>query len=444
MTAYDYDVLYLGAGHGAFDGAPLLASAGKKVAFVEREKVGGTCPNWGCNAKVILENAAALQRQLVASDGIVEGSGKIDWTKNMARKKEIISIFPNAIQSGMEGLGIDFIFGNGEFLDAHTIQVGDRQVTAENIVIATGMHSHRLDIPGAEYLHDSKDFLSLDEAPEKMVVIGAGYIGLESAAMMNAAGVDVTVIMHSDKALNGFNKTYTDALLASLEKQGLTFVRNSETTEVEKLSHGFAVKTSTGTYDADYILDATGRVPNTAGLGLEKVGIDFDQTGIKVNEYLQTALPNVYATGDVVSKTQPKLTPTATFESQYVANYLLGNDTKPVNYPAIATNVFTSPRLAQAGVTLDEAAAHPDQFDVVEKKVMDDWYRLVDYETEGQLSLIYDKDHRLVGAIELSDHAEDIINSLLPAIEFGYTPAQLARLVTVFPTIGYSAIGDLL
>ena len=107
-------------------------------------------------------------------------------------------------------------------------------------------------------------------------------------------------------------------------------------------------------------------------------------------------------------------------------------------------NVFTSPRLAQAGVTLDEAAAHPDQYDIVEKDIMDDWYRLVDYEKEGKLSLIYNKQHQLVGAKEISEHAEDIINGLLPAIEFGYTPAQLNRLVTIFPTIGYSAIGDLL
>lgn len=444
MATYDYDVLFLGAGHGAFDGAPILANAGKKVAFVEREKVGGTCPNWGCNAKVILENAVSLQRELRASDGIVAGSGEIDWTKNMARKKEIISIFPNAIQSGMEGLGIDFIFGDGHFADAHTVTVGDRQVTAENIVIATGMHSHRLDIPGAEYMHDSKDFLSLDEAPQQMVIIGAGYIGLETAAMMNAAGTDVTVILRSDRALPEFNQEYSEALLASLTKQGITFVKNSETTAVEQTAAGFAVKTSTGIYDANYVLDATGRVVNAAGLGLEKLGIQFDDHGIEVNEYLQTAVSNIYVTGDAIKKSQPKLTPTATFESQYVAKLLTGQETAAIDYPAIATNVFTSPRLAQAGVTLDEAAAHPDQYDIVEKDIMDDWYRLVDYEKEGKLSLIYNKQHQLVGAIEISEHAEDIINGLLPAIEFGYTPAQLNRLVTIFPTIGYSAIGDLL
>ncbi|WP_288846578.1 NAD(P)/FAD-dependent oxidoreductase [uncultured Fructobacillus sp.] len=444
MTAYDYDVLYLGAGHGAFDGAPLLAQAGKKVAFVEKEKVGGTCPNWGCNAKVILENAVSLQRELRASNGIVSGSGDIDWTKNMARKKEIIAIFPNAIQGGMEELGIKFYFGAGRLADAHTVTIGDQTVTAENIVIATGMHSNRLDIPGAEYLHDSKDFLSLDQAPDKMVIIGAGYIGLESAAMMNAAGVAVTVILRSDRALPEFNQRYSDALVQALEKQGITFVKNSQTESVEQVTSGFAVKTSTGTYEADYVMDATGRTPNTADLGLEDLGIEFDKAGITVNEYLQTAVPNIYATGDVVKKAQPKLTPTATFESQYVAKRLLGQDDKVINYPAIGTTVFTTPRLAQAGVTLDEAAAHPDQYDVVEKDVMDDWYRMVDYEKEGHLSLIYDKEKHLVGAIEISEHAEDVINALLPAIEFAYTPAQLSRLVTIFPTIGYSAIGDLL
>ncbi|MBS9338610.1 NAD(P)/FAD-dependent oxidoreductase [Fructobacillus sp. M2-14] len=442
-TQYDYDVIFIGAGHGAFDGAPALTAAGKSVAFIEEDKVGGTCPNWGCNAKVILEAPAKLTQTVKQSDGVIAGDAYIDWEKAMARKQEIVNMFPGAIQSGMEEAGIHFIFGHASFKDEHTVTVDGKTVTADQFVIATGQHSHRLDIPGKEYLHDSKDFLSINHVPDRMVIIGAGYIALEAASIMQAAGSKVTVIMKGDQALKGFDRDYTNELVKALADQGVLFIKNADVQGVEQNGAGYTVSASTGSYPANYILDATGRVPNTKNLGLEGLGIDFDEQGIVVNGYLQTTKPNIYATGDVVKKDQPKLTPTATFESQYVADHILGNDNAEINYPAIATTVFTTPRLAQAGITLEEAKANEDKYTIVEQNVMDDWYRLVDFEKTGKRSLIYNKDGQLVGVIELSDKAEDVVNALLPAIEFGYTQKQIKRLVTIFPSIGYSALDNL-
>lgn len=442
-TQYDYDVIFIGAGHGAFDGAPALTAAGKSVAFIEEDKVGGTCPNWGCNAKVILEAPAKITQTMKQSDGVIAGDAYIDWEKAMARKQEIVNMFPGAIQSGMEGTGIDFIFGHASFKDAHTITVGEKTVTAEQFVIATGQHSHRLDIPGQEYLHDSKDFLSMDHVPDKMVIIGAGYIALEAASIMKAAGSQVTVIMKDNQALKGFDRTYTDELVKTLADQGVLFIKNATIKAVEQNGAGYTVSANTGSYPANYILDATGRVPNTQKLGLNEIGVEYDEGGIVTNDYLQTSVSNIYATGDVLKKGQPKLTPTATFESQYVVDHILGNDNAPINYPAIGTTVFTTPRLAQAGVTLEEAKANEDKYTVVDQDIMDDWYRLVDFEKAGKRSLICNKEGQLVGVIELSDKAEDVVNALLPAIEFGYTKQQIKRLVTIFPSIGYSALDNM-
>ncbi|MBS9336534.1 dihydrolipoyl dehydrogenase family protein [Fructobacillus papyrifericola] len=440
---YDYDVVFIGAGHGAFDGAPALTAAGKTVAFIEEDRVGGTCPNWGCNAKIILEAPTKLLSEARQSNGIVEGPLSLDWSKAMQRKQEIIDGFAPAIQKGMEAAGIHFIFGHASFVDAHTLQVGDKQITADKVVIATGQHSHRLDIPGKEYLHDSKDFLSIPEVPAKMVIIGAGFIGLEAASIMQTAGSQVTVILRDQQALPAFDRQYSDQLVKELARQGVLFIKNTQVERVEENGSSYSISTSTGSFPANYILDATGRVPNTQGLNLEKVGIDFDGKGIVVNDYLQTTQKNIYATGDVVKKRQPKLTPTATFESQYVVSHILGEEKEPINYPAIAQTVFTAPRLAQAGVTIEEAKAKPDQYDLVEQDIMDDWYRLVDFETPGQRTLIYNKDKQLVGVIELSDKAEDVVNALLPAIEFGCKKEELKRLVTIFPSIGYSALDNL-
>lgn len=439
---FDYDVLFIGSGHGAFDGAPALTAAGKTVAFVEEDHVGGTCPNWGCNAKIILEAPTKVLQTIKQSNGVLTTGSKIDWPTAMKRKQEIIDGFAPAIQSGMETAGIDFIFGHASFSDAHTITVGDRLVTADKIVIASGQHSHQLAIPGKEFLHDSKDFLSIPNVPSKMVIIGAGFIGLEAASIMQTAGSQVTVIMRGSKALPAFDHEYSDQLIKNLAKQGVLFIKNSQVQSVDKNGSSYTVATSTGSYPADYVLDATGRIPNTDGMNLDKVGIRYDQKGIEVNEFLQTSQTNIYASGDVIKKEQPKLTPTATFESQYIVSHILGADTKPINYPAIAENVFTTPRLAQAGVSLSEAKQAPDKYDIVEQNIRDDWYRLVDFESTGKRTLIYNKNKQLVGVIEISDKAEDVVNTLLPAIEFGYSSEDLKRIVTIFPSIGYSALDN--
>ncbi|WEV54391.1 NAD(P)/FAD-dependent oxidoreductase [Leuconostocaceae bacterium ESL0723] len=443
MADYDYDVLYLGSGHAAFDGAGMLTAKGLKVAFVEKEKVGGTCPNWGCNAKILLEAPAAIQRQIRDSKGIIAGDGSIDWAKNQAHKRSVIDDLPDILQNMFQSLGVTYLFGDGHFVDAHTVQVGDQKVTADKIVIATGAHSNILDVPGKENLSDSKAFLALEDMPKQMVVIGAGYIGLESAAMARAAGSDVTVVMHSDHALRPFYHKYVDQLIASMKEDGIHFVMNADIQAVQGSGDELTLKTDKGEFEADWILDATGRNPNVEDLGLDEIGVKYSRHGVAVNDHLQTSVDNIYAAGDVLDKKQPRLTPTATFESQYLSHLFLGDTKDAIDYPAVATNVFTLPRIAQAGVTVRDAHAEPDKYKVVEKDVMGDWYRQVDYEKAGQIALVYDKDQRLVGATEISDRADDVINQLLPAIEFGYTPDQLARLVTIFPSIGYTAFGEL-
>lgn len=440
----DYDVLYLGSGHGTFDGAIPLASKGVKVGIVEEGLIGGTCPNRGCNAKITLDAPVALQRQLAALNPVITGQTQIHWAENMAHKGAVIDGLPDMIGGLLTGSGIDLIHGRGKLVDAHTIQVGDQSCTADKIVLATGLHSHRLDIPGKDLLHDSTDFLALPQLPAKLTVIGGGYIALEFATIANAAGSDVTVLLHGDQALRAFHQPFVEQVLSDLEQQGVKILRNVAVTAAEQTAAGVQL-TTTGAapITTDWVLDATGREPNTAGLGLDEVGVSYNANGIVVNDHLQTTVPSIYASGDVIDKTQPRLTPTAIFESTYLMHLFAGETTAAIDYPAIPTVTFTSPRLAQVGVTVAQAKAHPADYTLTTNHIPDDWYRQVGQETSGDNILIFDRDHHLVGATEVSDHADDVINTLLPAIVFGYGPAQLERLVHLFPTIGASAWGEL-
>ncbi|MBS1005531.1 NAD(P)/FAD-dependent oxidoreductase [Levilactobacillus brevis] len=439
---YDYDVLYLGSGHGTFDGAIPLAAKGVKVAVVEGGLIGGTCPNRGCNAKITLDAPVALQRQLAALNPVITGDTTINWSANMAHKHEVIDGLPDFIGGLLKDNGVEVITGYGKLTAAHSVQVGDQTYMADKIVIATGLHSHRLAIPGSELAHDSEDFLNLTSLPARMTVIGGGYIALELATIANAAGSDVTILLRGQQALRQFHQPFVETVLSDLTDRGVQILRDTQVTALKQADDALQVVTDTqGTLETDWVLDATGRDPNTQNLGLEDVGVAYTNHGITVNDHLQTSVPNIYASGDVIDKEQPKLTPTAIFESMYLSQTFAGETTEPIDYPAIPTVVFTSPRLAQVGVSV--AQAQKDGATVETNHVPDDWYRQVGKESQGDNALIFDAKHHLIGATEVSEQAADVINTLLPAIEFQYGPAEIGRLVHLFPTIGASAWGQL-
>ncbi|CAM2733759.1 dihydrolipoyl dehydrogenase family protein [Levilactobacillus brevis] len=439
---YDYDVLYLGSGHGTFDGAIPLAAKGVKVAVVEGGLIGGTCPNRGCNAKITLDAPVALQRQLAALNPVITGDTTINWSANMAHKHEVIDGLPDFIGGLLKDNGVEVITGYGKLTAAHSVQVGDQTYTADKIVIATGLHSHRLAIPGSELAHDSEDFLNLTSLPARMTVIGGGYIALELATIANAAGSDVTILLRGQQALRQFHQPFVETVLSDLTDRGVQILRDTQVTALKQADDALQVVTDTqGTLETDWVLDATGRDPNTQNLGLEDVGVAYTDHGITVNDHLQTSVPNIYASGDVIDKEQPKLTPTAIFESMYLSQTFAGETTEPIDYPAIPTVVFTSPRLAQVGVSV--AQAQKDGATVETNHVPDDWYRQVGKESQGDNALIFDAEHHLIGATEVSEQAADVINTLLPAIEFQYGPAEIGRLVHLFPTISASAWGQL-
>lgn len=436
---FDYDVLYIGAGHATHDGAAPLAATGVRVGVIEDDLIGGTCTNRGCNAKIALDEPVTLLRERERLTTLLDGDLTLDWPAMVAQKQAVIADQPAELTRRLESNGATILKGRARFQDAHTLLVsGHGPVTAEKIVIATGLTPHRLAIPGTELAHDSSDFLNLPEMPAHLTIVGSGYIGLEFATIANAAGADVTVLLHGDTVLRHFYQPYVALIVADLKRRGVTFVANANVQALAQTATGLQVQYGDQqTLATDWILDATGRVPNLADLNLEAVGVVADSHGVQVNDHLQTTVPNIYAAGDVIASDQPKLTPAATFESKYLMRLFSGQTSDPIAFPVIPSVAFTSPRIAQAGVTVAEAKKRG--LTITETDLANYWYYRLDREPIAKSIQIHDQQGHLVGVTEVSDQAPDVINTLLPAIEFQFDREQVNRLVGLFPTLGYAA-----
>lgn len=430
---YDYDVVMIGSGHATWHGVLLLVQAGKKVALVDQDVTGGTCTNYGCDAKFLLDSPFEFLDGLARYEAAgIAKRGEISWPKLMAYKQAETSPYPKMLEKMFEASQIELLNGHGQLVDEHTIAVDDQQVTAEYIVLGTGQHANKLNVPGQEFTHDSRDFLDLVDLPDRFVMIGAGIISLEFATMMAALGKHVDIVEYGDRALKAYPAAYAQAVVDKLTKEGVKFHFNEAVTGITNEDDAYQVTTASGlSLATDYILDATGRSANTANLGLETVGVAFNRGGIAVDDHLRTTVPNIFASGDVIDKTIPRLTPTASFESNYIASVILGNDA-PIKYPVVPNLVFTFPRIAQVGVTPDIAKAHPETF-IVKEVPLGQQLGFQNKLEASQATYILNQEHQLVGAALLGTEAGEWINLLTLIINQGLTVNDLNQMIFAFP-----------
>lgn len=436
---YDYDVVYLGSGHSCWHGAAALAAAGKKVALVDGDLPGGTCTNYGCDAKILLDGPFEFLEGLERyRDLCIDGNVSIDWSRLMAYKKAHFAVFPQLMVGLFQTLNLTFVPEFGKIIDAHTVQAGEATLTTEHIVIGTGQRDSILDIPGKEFLHNSREFLSIDDMPERLVFIGAGIISMEFASMALMLGKQVTIVEFAPRALAAYPQKYVDKLVAKMQSQGAEFRFGEGVSAVEQVEGGLRVTTSAGfAVECDYVLCGAGRVCNVENLGLEELGIEASRRGIVVDDHLRTAVPTIFASGDVVDKTIPRLTPTAEFESNYIAGQILGVSDAPICYPVVPNLVFTLPRIAQVGVTVDEAAANPEAYRVVELPygVQNEWVN--NRELDIEITLILDVEGHLAGAAIYGSEGGTWIDFLTMVINDKTTAADLRSRIFAFPTQTY-------
>ena len=435
-----YDDILIGSGPAAYKMANLLAKTDRKVLVIEGFEYGGTCPNYGCEPKIFLEGAArtVLQSQQLLGRGISQPA-KLDWEALMQTKLKRFDPWPGETRDIIKK-SHDVEDGYASFVDNHTITVNGHQYQADYIIIATGQTPNILDIPGKEYLHTSYDLLSLKELPQRITIIGAGFVGLELATLVAAAGAEVTIVVHSDRVLREFTKAEDEALVNAMKQRGIKFSFNTDTQKVSQGKDGLLVTTDHGEIQTDYVLDATGRHSNIEKLALENTDIEYDRHGINVDGHLMTTVDGVYAVGDVVNRKQPKLTPVAEFEGQYLFDYLTGQTDQNIVYPTIGQAAFTFPEVARAGVNPDDVAGD-SQYQV--KTVSLKYGSLYAGQNDqiSTLTLVF-KDQQLVGASEIGDYAADDINNFLPIIGLKINVDEYRqKVMAIYPTLGDKVAG---
>lgn len=442
----NYDVIFIGSGHSCWHGALLLKTLGKSVALIERDLVGGTCTNYGCDAKILLDSPFELKEALDRYQGIgVTGESKLDWNALMAYKKQYIGAMPAALEGMFAQFGFDLIKGSAEFVDKNTVKVGDDTYTAKYFVIGTGQTYIPLDIPGKEYFHDSREFLDLDEIPDHVTFVGAGIISMEFASLCLALGKKVDIVNVTDAALEMYPQEYAQKIVEKMKAQGANFVFGAHVSSIEKSGDKYILKTAEGeAIETDYILVAVGRKANVDGIGLDKLGVEYSDKGIVVDAHLRTSVKNIYASGDVIDKKIPKLTPTAEFESNYIAMDILNPVNGKIEYPAVPNLVFTLPRIAQSGVSVAEAEAHPELYRVEKAPIGQTMAWLNKNQPEEHITFIFDKKNHLAGAAVFSDQAGEYIDLLTIIINQKLGVKELSKMIFSFPTQTYSVVATLI
>lgn len=430
-----YDAIVIGSGVGGFSAVFELKTAGLKVAIVESDLWGGTCPNRGCDPKKVLMAAVEAKHKVNALSGKgFEADASIDWEELMAFKKTFTDPVSSERKAALEKAGIDYYAGQAEFSDPHQIIVNDEQLQAKQFLIATGQRASILPLEGQEYIQTSSDFLELEHLPKRITFIGAGYIALELATIANAAGAQVEVIHHNDQPLKEFDRELVTELVDYLTKQGVRFTFNVDVEQVEVMRPGYRLVGDNFETVTDMVIGATGRIPNVEALSLEKAGVTYSKKGIEVNDHLQTSAPHIFACGDVLAKARPKLTPVSVFEGEYVAQVMTGKTSHAIDYPLIPTIVFGAKKLARVGlaektIQKSDGKYHSRTLDLAS------WFTYARINDElAKIKFVYDENDTIVAITCLSSLADELINQLTLVLNQKISHAELKKMIIGYPT----------
>ncbi len=421
--------------------AKQAATHGVRVIVAEQEAIGGTCTNRGCIPKKLMVYAAdfALRNQVAHNYGWSDCQRHIDWSQFMtAVHQHIESIHQSYLQT-FQKAGIELIRGHATFVDAHTVELDGRQFTADKILIAVGGQPIKPDVPGIEHAITSDGMFELQQLPKQLAIIGGGYIGVEFSSMMNALGVEVTLMDTNELILEGFDDDVRSAVQQGLSNRGIRFLNNTTAKEIKPGSQGLQLILSGDCKDltADTVLVATGRAPNTKNLGLENAEVEVGKKGvIKVDEYSRTTQKHIFAVGDCTDRVP--LTPVARAEGRAVAMTAFGDKPQKVNYDYVTSAVFARPEAATVGMT--EAQAREKFGELVQchhTEFAPLFYRLTKQDEQVMMKLVVDgNSDRVLGAHMVGEHAAEIIQSLAIAIRKGVTKQDIDATIGIHPTTG--------
>jgi glutathione reductase (NADPH) len=439
--SYDFDLFVIGAGSGGIATARRAAEYGAKVGIVESGRLGGTCVNVGCVPKKLMVYASHFPAQFSEAEGYgwspVEST--LDWSHMITAVNNEVGRLNGIYQRMLDNSKVEVFRGHGKLIDSHTIDIGDRTVTADKVLLAVGGIPIKPEIPGIEHALISDEMFHLPMQPKHFVVLGGGYIGVEFACILRGMGSEVTQILRGDKILRGFDEDIRTEIQTGMENHGIRIIPNMKDLAIAKTEAGLQITLKSGTEEvilADTVsLAAVGRKPKLENLGLENTKVEVKNGAIAVNEFSQTAEEHIYAVGDCTDRIN--LTPVAINEGRALADTHFGHKPRQMNYENIPTAVFSNPQAATVGLTEEQARAEygEDAIKVYRSRFRSMYYVLPDKDEKTLMKLVvHQESDRVLGAHMVGDHAAEIIQGVAIAVKMGATKAQFDATVGVHPS----------
>ena len=436
---YNYDLFVIGAGSGGVRASRIAASHGAKVAVAEEYRVGGTCVIRGCVPKKLFVYASQFSEEFEDAEGFgwTFGTRSFSWEKLIENKDREIDRLNGIYIRNLKNSNVE-IFQTRAFLkDAHTVHLVSegRDVTADKILIATGGAAFKPDIPGIEHAITSNEAFHLERLPKSGIIVGGGYIAVEFAGIFNGLGVETTLLYRGEKILRGFDEDLRDGLTEEMPKKGVKLITGNDIVSIARNGDGLVATLKDGkTLAAGFIMHATGRLPNSRGLGLEALGVKLKANGaVAVDPYSQTAVPNIYAVGDVTDRAA--LTPIAIREGQAFAETVFNNNPIAVDHSVIATAVFSQPELGTVGLSEADARAQFGELDIYKTSFRPMKHTMTGRTEKTFMKLVVDTATQRVLGVHLMGHASgEIIQAIGIAVTMGATKKQFDQTVAVHPT----------
>ncbi|ESP04485.1 hypothetical protein LOTGIDRAFT_136113 [Lottia gigantea] len=436
-----FDLLVIGGGSGGLATARRAAEFGVKAVVVEEARWGGTCVNVGCVPKKIMYNAAMHADMLpnYKDYGFTVEKRKFDWSHIQKTRDDYILKLNGIYDSNLDKAKVEKVLGHASFNADRTIKVGERTLSADHILIATGGKAVIPDIPGAQHGITSDGFFDLKELPKKTVVVGAGYIAVELSGIFASLGSDTNMFIRHDKVLRNFDCGISDLVTENLAKGGVRVHKQTNVKKVEKESNGsLTITTDNGNTikDVNCLLWAIGRVPNT-DIGLQSVGVELDSKGnVKVDEYQNTTAEKIYALGDVCGKAL--LTPVAIAAGRRLAHRVFNKETGlKLDYSNIPTVVFSHPPTGTVGLTEEEAEKKfgKDNLKIYTSNFTPMYYAVTEHKGKCFMKLICAlPDEKVVGLHMVGQGCDEMLQGFSVAVKMGATKKQFDETVAIHPT----------
>jgi len=440
MADYDYDLFTIGAGSGGVRASRVAAAHGAKVAVAEEYRVGGTCVIRGCVPKKLLVYGAHFAEDLQDSKafGWTAENCTFDWKALRDNVLAEVDRLNGLYGQTLENHKVEVIEQRATVSGPHEVTLADgTKKTARYILVCTGARPHVPDCPGHELGITSNEAFHLDAVPKRILISGAGYIANEFAGIFNEFGAKVTLINRSDTLLRGYDQSMRDRLLQISTMKGIVFRFNAEFRGIHKNADG-SLRVSMTNHDdleVDCVMFATGRLPNTEGLGLDEVGVELGEKGeVKVDDHSRTSVDSIYAIGDVTNRIQ--LTPVAIREGQAFADTVFGDKPTTVDYSCVPNAVFSHPPIAGVGMTESEARNKLGVIKVYQSDFRPMKNVLAGRNERSLYKLICDgEDERIVGIHMIGPDAPEIMQAAAIAVKAGLTKADFDATVAIHPTM---------